>query len=54
MCDGEGGIPTTLFLPARRPKDTDDASATSLAQHHAWHRDRVQQIADAMAKHLAT
>lgn len=54
LCDGEAGIPTTLFLPARRPKDTDDASASSLAQHRAWHRERVQQIAEIKAEHLPT
>ncbi|TQK01206.1 hypothetical protein [Herbaspirillum sp. SJZ107] len=52
--DGEAGIPTTLFLPARRPKGTDDASATSSAQHHAWHCARVRQIAESKAKHPTT
>lgn len=54
LCDGETGIPTTLFLPARRPKGPDDASATSSAQHYAWHRERIRQIAESQAKHPAT
>ncbi len=46
LSDPKAGRPVTLFLPARRRRETLDAEIFNKAAHRAWQVDRLSQIAE--------